>query len=381
MYFSFVKKHLIALALLFLANQVLAQKIVTLYYDKAWLLTKKDLAVYIRTAEIDTTNRFFQGTVKDETPAHQLLMTGKYERGERSGEFVTYFPNGKIQSIGTYEKGLRVGIWKYYYRNGIQVSELVFSEGGLKQALFCNDQLGKRILTDGNGHWVELYEDQAFDQWLVNEGDLENLGKKGEWTCKLEDGTLLYTEKYRGGQFVWGKASKVISQTPGYPDPMTNHLLIHYKFLPTEKFQLSKEVDYSDYPFLTPKIVKAPGIPGAGDTSAVRRYSDEEFRVVEEAAQPTGGMAAFYKAVAEIIRYPAEARKAGVQGRVFVEFIINDDGSLTDFRVLKGVGHGLDEEAIRCVAEASKKCPWLPGKQHGKPVKQRYTLPIIFRLG
>ncbi|MBL7847721.1 MAG: TonB family protein [Cyclobacteriaceae bacterium] len=106
--------------------------------------------------------------------------------------------------------------------------------------------------------------------------------------------------------------------------------------------------------------------------------TDQIFTIVEESAAPKGGMAAFYKYVSDKIKYPPQARRMGIEGRVFVEFVIAKDGTLTEVRAIKGIGAGCDEEAVRIVQSAP---PWNPGKQRGKPVKQRYTLPIIFKLG
>ena len=98
----------------------------------------------------------------------------------------------------------------------------------------------------------------------------------------------------------------------------------------------------------------------------------------EVSASPKDGFEGFYKYVSEKIKYPAQARRMGIEGRVFVEFVINKDGSLSDVRSIKGIGAGCDEEAVRIIQSAPA---WNPGKQRGKSVKQRYTLPIIFKLG
>ena len=105
---------------------------------------------------------------------------------------------------------------------------------------------------------------------------------------------------------------------------------------------------------------------------------EEIFTIVEDPAAPIGGMTAFYKYVGEKIKYPPQARRMGVEGRVFVEFVIDRDGSITDVRAVKGIGAGCDEEAVRILQAAPK---WKPGKQRGKPVKQRMVLPITFKLG
>ena len=68
----------------------------------------------------------------------------------------------------------------------------------------------------------------------------------------------------------------------------------------------------------------------------------------------------------------------GIEGRVFMSFVVEKDGSLTDIVVMEGIGAGCDEESIRVLKNAPK---WNPGKQRGVPVRVRYSFPIIFRLG
>ncbi len=101
------------------------------------------------------------------------------------------------------------------------------------------------------------------------------------------------------------------------------------------------------------------------------------FTVVEETAAPIGGMGAFYEYVGKKIKYPAQAKRMGIEGKVFVEFVIERDGSITDVKAIKGIGAGCDEEAVRILQSAPK---WKPGKQRGKPVRQKMVLPISFRL-
>lgn len=102
------------------------------------------------------------------------------------------------------------------------------------------------------------------------------------------------------------------------------------------------------------------------------------FLVVEEGAAPIGGLPAFFEYVGKKMKYPAQARRMGVEGKVFVEFVVEKDGSITDVKAIKKIGGGCDEEAERVVAAAPK---WKPGKQRGKPVRQKMVLPISFKLG
>ena len=105
---------------------------------------------------------------------------------------------------------------------------------------------------------------------------------------------------------------------------------------------------------------------------------DEIFSIVEEPALPKGGYPAFYKYIGDKMKYPAQARRMGIEGKVFVEFVIGKDGSISDVKAVKGIGAGCDEEAVRVVQSAPA---WSPGKQRGKSVKQRMVLPITFKLG
>jgi len=103
----------------------------------------------------------------------------------------------------------------------------------------------------------------------------------------------------------------------------------------------------------------------------------EIFTSVENPAGFPGGIEAFYRYLSENISYPLEARQKNIQGKVFVTFIVERDGSLTDIKVLRGIGSGADEEAIR-ILKASPK--WIPGIQNGQIIRQQFTVPISFIL-
>ncbi|NCP84893.1 MAG: energy transducer TonB [Bacteroidetes bacterium] len=96
------------------------------------------------------------------------------------------------------------------------------------------------------------------------------------------------------------------------------------------------------------------------------------FVVVEKRPEIKGGMKALYK----YIVYPEIARKAGIEGRVILEFVVDERGKVSNVKVLRSVGGGLDEAAISAV----KKVKFTPGMQRGRPVKVRYTLPVTFKL-
>ena len=104
---------------------------------------------------------------------------------------------------------------------------------------------------------------------------------------------------------------------------------------------------------------------------------DKAFDVVEQMPEYPGGTGELMKYLSANVKYPAEASKKGIQGRVIVQFVVEKDGTISKAKVVNNADEQLKEEAIR-VVEAMPK--WNPGKQNGKEVRVKYTLPVTFRL-
>ena len=104
---------------------------------------------------------------------------------------------------------------------------------------------------------------------------------------------------------------------------------------------------------------------------------EEIFQIVEEMPGFPGGDEAVYKYLRDNIRYPVIAMESGIQGRVYLTFVVEKNGSITDVKVMRGIGGGCDEEAVRVVQKMPK---WNPGKQRGRPVRVLYSIPVIFTL-
>jgi protein TonB len=101
---------------------------------------------------------------------------------------------------------------------------------------------------------------------------------------------------------------------------------------------------------------------------------DEIFAVAEQQPEFPGDL---MKYLHDKIKYPSIAQENGIQGRVICTFVVNKDGSIVDIKVVRSVDAALDKEAIRVIENMPK---WRPGKQAGKPVRVKYTLPVVFRL-
>lgn len=105
--------------------------------------------------------------------------------------------------------------------------------------------------------------------------------------------------------------------------------------------------------------------------------AEEIFQIVEDQPSFPGGIGEFYKYVSENIKYPATAQRLDISGRVFVRFVVEKDGKPSQVEVVKGIGAGCDEEAVRVIQNSPQ---WLPGKQRGQPVRVFMTVPIHFIL-
>lgn len=130
---------------------------------------------------------------------------------------------------------------------------------------------------------------------------------------------------------------------------------------------------------LDPGIVEPPPPREAGPVQPGQADGQDKrtFTFVEQAPEFPGGKQAMAKFIADHLQYPDAAREAGVEGRVTVRFIVERTGRIKDPEVLRGIGNGCDQEAIRVV----KSMPnWRPGKQNGMAVNVYYTLPVIFKL-
>ncbi|MDY0102026.1 MAG: energy transducer TonB [Lentimicrobium sp.] len=113
------------------------------------------------------------------------------------------------------------------------------------------------------------------------------------------------------------------------------------------------------------------------DASEEEVSEAEVFVVVEQSPEFPGGDAARLKFLQENLVYPVKAETAGIQGTVYITFVVENDGNIADARVLRGIGGGCDEEALRVIRLMPK---WKPGKQRGKPVRVRMNLPVSFSL-
>jgi TonB family protein len=125
------------------------------------------------------------------------------------------------------------------------------------------------------------------------------------------------------------------------------------------------------------EVPPPPPPPAPAEKKVLPSKDKPIFTAVEQNPEFIGGQAEMYRYLGENIKYPTAAQRADVSGRVFVKFIVEDDGSIGEVEVMKGIGFGCDEEAIRVVKSMPK---WQPGVQNGHKVRTYYNMPIVYRL-
>jgi TonB family protein len=127
------------------------------------------------------------------------------------------------------------------------------------------------------------------------------------------------------------------------------------------------------------EVLEEEVIPPSAIHFEDREFEEDKdvFTIVEQMPGFPGGQEALFKFLGENIRYPKKALNAGIQGVVYVTFVVEQDGTISRARVLRGIGGGCDEESLRVV---NSMPTWMPGVQRGKPVRVQYNLPIRYTL-
>ncbi|MDZ7683052.1 MAG: energy transducer TonB [Fodinibius sp.] len=154
--------------------------------------------------------------------------------------------------------------------------------------------------------------------------------------------------------------TKQIERPPPPPSPPVPVEVPNDEIIEDEVLDINAEFDLDQPIELPPAPKEAP------------EQEEDFFLAVEQMPELIGGLAGLQRSIS----YPEMARRAGIEGKVTVQFIVTEDGTVENPRVIRGIGGGCDEEAIRAVTQAKFK----PGRQRGKAVRVQYSLPVVFRL-
>jgi TonB family protein len=267
--------------------------------------------------DVDTIRSFYSksGKVRSIEQVNEL--------GNQEGSSIFYHENGVVKIKASFEKGFVSGDVRSWYPDGKSQSIEFFlaekASGSVGNSVLVDywDSLGNQMIIKGTGFCKCVFNILSNSKKILEEGKLIEGTRDSVWIGYHNNGLKYFEEIYSKGELQSGQSF---------------------------------------------------------DKSGNQYF----YKSVEEMAVLGETFNNFYEHVGKTLQYPKEARRKRIQGKVFVEFVIDRDGSVTNVKAIRGIGHGCDEEAIKAVKSSP---PWSPGRQRGQPVRQRMVLPIDFKIG
>jgi TonB family protein len=284
------------------------------YLDSSWIETNAENSKYTRVVENYYSDQKSY-VFKDYYKSKKIRMIGNSSNRDilrQEGQFIYYYENGNKKSTTTYLNKKKQGKEFNWYENGNLKSELEYFENK-------KGEIEYKI----NNYWNPQKEQKVID----GNGDYEVINDNSEESGKIKN---------------------------GFPDGIWKGKFSKSKFTFIEKYENGKLIS------------------GVSKDSLNIEYP---YTIVDQRPSPKKGMSSFYSYVGKSLYIPTEARNK-VSGKIYMSFVVDKDGSLIEPKILKGIGHGLDESAINVIKEAKK---WNPGIKRGIPVRVLYSLPITIQ--
>ncbi|MBI1770489.1 MAG: TonB family protein [Bacteroidetes bacterium] len=291
---------------------------------------------------------------------------------------------------GYVKDGKKISVWQYF--NSKKEPELVINHTTGRVMFISKDTANYVIFK--NGEWVNSKLDihpipiagtHNFYRLITDTlkyplKDFKN-GLEGKVVITFDVDTSGFTTNYTIIKSIGGSCDSAVLAAFKAIDPMWIPARIgrdkyQAKFAMGYEFRLKKydsPLEHEDFK-IDPKKAKFLDEFVVNDPN---HNKNVVFNFVENSAEFIGGIQALVKWLEKNLRYPANARRMGLEGRVTVKFIIEPDGSITNPQILKGFDRECDKEAIRVISIMPK---WKPGTQSGRPVRQSYVIPIGFSL-
>ena len=291
-----------------------------LYYMKSqWqIATNKDSAKYFLFIMSPDSSDKSTYPISEFYPNGKLKLisksnTNKFNALEFEGPCIEFFNTGKRKSITNYTKRKLTGSATYYYPNGKLYKEGLYNKNSHLMLITCKDSAGSFLTENGQGRWIDF--DESFKR-VTQEGSVKDSLENGEWDIMPNDTTKFKTTYQQG---------LVISSTD-------NHTPLG-----------------EDYIYWAVDI-------------------EPKFSQKDDA---------FSRFLTNNIRYPDVAKRNNIQGKVFVAFVIEKDGKVSNIKILRSPDEPLSEECLRIMKLSPS---WIPGKENGTVVRTQFTVPISFTL-
>jgi len=290
---------------------------------------------------------------------YEIYYVSKTQADLKNGEY-NYFKNKTLRKKGYYKNNKKDSIWTFYSTSGIEI----------QKGKFKND---KRT-----GLWKEIeYPKGKSDyKYIVKKGIYTNGKKDSVWNLykylpenksEVLYATINYKDGLKDGKTViFDSKTKLPKLTGNYKN---GKMVGEWKIFNGEK--LVQIYDFTKDSLIN--IDKAY----VEKNKVVRNGKFNGLVYLSRKADYEKGDVNLLHFIAANLKYPKEALQQNIRGQVYVSFQIDSDGSLSDFKILRGIGHGCDEEAVKAIKLTSKK--WLPALFVDKPIPTRRIIPVSFR--
>jgi protein TonB len=289
-----------------------------------------------------------------------------YKNNSKNGIEEEYHINGHKISTAFFKDDLKNGMKKYYSETGFVIKTenylndeldgillLINADGQIADS--CNYSKGKKT-----GFQVSFHDNGDINSILnYVEGKAEGVELGYYESGEKRDSTFYKKDKIKGLKTVWFENGK-IKELINYSEGKKQGELITY----WESGDIKRKDVFKKNDFISGKCYSKSG-------------EDTTYYMYEIMPTYPGGEAKLFEHLGKNVRYPQMARESGVKGKVYIQFVVEKDGFLSDFKIIRGIGAGCDKEALK----ALKKMPkWNPGYQDGNLVRVRYILPVNFSL-
>lgn len=303
-----------------------------------------------------------------------IRIKGEYKKSVKDGLWKEFYPNQVTKNMGVYKKDEKNGEWKYFYKNGKESAIIKFKNNQILEERYYNIE-GEEEKKENHFITPKINSESGLEQFVNLNLNIPN-DSVSEGNCLI---ALMVSEK--------GLIEDVscVGSISSFIDTMFVQFFktsVNYtpgKFLGrNEKYYLdipitlnkNNVISLEEYFEVNNRYLKDIDIRNM-------KQKGEVFTIVEEMPEYPGGISEMFQFLGQHVKYPVEAKANGVSGRVYVNFVVRRTGLVSQVKIIRGVHHLLDEEALRVV----KMFPlWKPGYQRGYPVNVSYNLPINFRF-
>lgn len=318
-----------------LCTAVFAQGPIITHYDKKGIEVKEQAAAYFyriiaKDEQVPGLFKYVEFYSENDKPKAKGTLSKMNSIGSKIGPFSTFYINGQLHKRQVYDqKHKLIDSAICYYPNGTLYSKTYYPKptDPFKEAInsadtkddteyiLIQDSLGNKLAENGNG--ILLFKDLLKNNADFEQGTIQNHKKNGEWTGK--SGSTSFTETWKEGSLITGVSEDSTGST----------------------------IAYDEHTF----------------------YKSSDY---------LGGINRLRTEVANNYQYPHKAIDAGVNGTLMVAFVVEKDGSMTDFKIIKDLGYGTGEALIKVLKQLRTK--WSPAIMRGRNVRVAYHLPMTLNL-